>query len=51
MDFKVSFVSGRMLIKLQGACDYSLDKKSRDFLLSLLAQMKELPLIFWKLQR
>ncbi|CAM3360415.1 MlaE family ABC transporter permease [Helicobacter labetoulli] len=37
MDFKVSFVSGKMLIKLQGVCDYSLDKKLRDSLYKLIS--------------
>ena len=46
MDFKVSFVSGRMLIKLQGACDYSLDKKSKDFLSKLINANERITLDF-----
>ncbi|BDB65680.1 ABC transporter permease [Helicobacter cinaedi] len=46
MDFKVSFVSGRMLIKLQGVCDYSLDKKSKDFLSKLINANERMTLDF-----
>lgn len=46
MDFKVSFVSGKMLVKLQGACDYSLDKKSKDSLHKLLSTNEKITLDF-----
>lgn len=46
MDFKVSFVSGRMLIKLQGVCDYSLDKKSKDSLAKFMSVNERITLDF-----
>lgn len=51
MDFKVSFVSGRMLIKFQGACDYSLDKKSKDFLSKLISANERITLDFLEITK